>query len=105
VKSIFTVPAFAVSELFVYLSCPVGSASTLSAEEAAELDGLEDVLAGALGVVAGVLELLEEPPHPASRPASASAASGSEDLRASSALDVAAVEIKGFLRSSGSSTV
>jgi hypothetical protein len=98
VKSIFTVPAFAVSEVFVYLSCPEGSASTLSAEEAAELDeldGPEDVLAGALGVVAGVLELLEELPHPASTPASASAASGSEDLRASRALDVAPVEIKG----------
>jgi hypothetical protein len=105
VKSIVTVPAFAVSDVLLYFSCPDGSASRLSAA----VDGLAGVevagvVAGAAGALEAVVGLLEELPQPASTPAAASAASGSEDRRVRRALDVAdAVEIKGFLQFSGSS--
>src|ERR1700693_2261830 len=74
VKTIDTVPAFPVSEVFVNFSCPVGLAARLSFSapaldvagagvELAVLAGAEDVVG--LELVLLVL-LLDEPPQPAS---------------------------------------
>jgi hypothetical protein len=122
VKLIVTVPAFAVSDVLSYLSCPEVFAARLSDVVAeVELAAVEDVLAGVedvlaalldvLALVSGVaaagalvLELLEElPPQPASTNTSAVARSGTVERRNTRALaTAAAVELKVFLQSSGS---
>jgi hypothetical protein len=75
VKTIDTVPAFPVSEVVVYFSCPAGLAARLSFSAPLALDvagaGVElAVLGGAEDVVGLELVLLEllldEPPQPAS---------------------------------------
>jgi hypothetical protein len=83
VKLTLTLPAFAVSELLVNFSAPLGSAASLSVLAAPEDAGVLD----AGGVDAGVelvvdaggaeeaVELLLEPPHAASPTVSANAPS------------------------------
>ena len=90
VKSIVTLPAFALSDLVLKASWPSGFASSVSFSDPLAGAGVEDVAELVVGAAAEVVvgacaavlaeeELDEELPHPAS--ASRAAASASEEIK------------------------